>query len=312
MDDRSPEPLISVVIANYNRRDDLRQALVSVAAQDYPRVEVIVADNASTDGSRAMLSREFPEVKIIGLGDNQGMAGYAAGFGHARGELIFQMDNDSLMPEPTVLSEVARRFAEGPPTLAVVATRVEEVRPGDDDLEALRRRDERRGPIATGGFHSGGAGFRRELLAEVGSYSRAVFLYGSELFVQMKLLARGYDILFYPEILMLHRSSGAARSRRGIYFEVRNRLWFMRRFATPVQRLRFIPRMLLHDALYAIAERRPWAVLRAVAEGLGPLPAELRPPLRSPLPAFQAKVEEVGRTFGLRPTVERTWRRLAR
>jgi GT2 family glycosyltransferase len=305
------EPLISVVIANYNRRDDLAAALASVEAQRYPRVETIVVDNASTDGSRTMLARDFPEVKIVGLGENQGMAGYAAGFGHARGELLFQMDNDSLMPTPDVLTEVERRFADGPPTLAAVATRVEEFRPGDD-VETLRRRDERRGPIPTGGFHSGGVGFRRALLAEVGSYSRAVFLYGSELFVQMKLLARGWGVDFFPEILMLHKSSGTARTSRGLYYEVRNRLWFLRRFATRGQQARFLPRMLLHDALWAVAERRPGAVARAVVDGLRPLPAELRPPLRSPLPAFRAKVEEVGRTFGLRPTVERTWRRLAR
>ncbi len=288
---------ISVVIANYNRCDDLRQALLSVRSQEDAAAEVVVVDNASEDASRAMLAAEFPEVRLLALDENLGMAGYSAGFAAARGDVLFQMDNDSLMPDPRVLGEVARRFAEGGPELAGVACRVEEVRP-DDEVEELRARDRRRGPIDSGGFHAGGVGFRKSLLDEVGAYPQEVFLYGSELFLQMGLLARGYRIHYYPEILMLHKSSPAARSSRSVYFELRNRYWFMRRFASAGQRLRFLPAMVIHDAVYALAQRRPGALVRALRDGFAALPGELRRPLRSARPQFVAKVEEVGRRFG--------------
>ena len=61
------QPLVSVVIVNYNRIDDLRQALESIRTQDYSPYEVIVLDNASTDRSMEMLKNEFPEVKTIRL-----------------------------------------------------------------------------------------------------------------------------------------------------------------------------------------------------------------------------------------------------
>ncbi|MEM7585725.1 MAG: hypothetical protein AAF560_20210, partial [Acidobacteriota bacterium] len=205
----------------------------------------------------------------------------------------------SLIPDSNVLGEVAQRFTEGPAELAVVACRVEEWLPESDDIDELRSRDRRRGPIETGGFHSGGVGFRRALLDEAGYYHREIFLYGSELFLQMKLLAHGYRIVHYPEILMLHKSSGVARSPQGLYYELRNRYWFMRRFASRRQRARFIPSMLLYDAVYTLANRRPSAFARAVKHGFGPMPPDLRQAVRSPSAIFQAKIEEVGRRFGL-------------
>ncbi len=290
---------IAVVITNFNRCDDLRQALLSIRRQDYPAAEILVVDNASQDSSREMVTDEFPEVVLIQSDENLGMSGYSLGFTRASSELLFQMDNDSLIPDTTVLGEVARRFEYGPENLAVVACRVEEWRPEIDDVEEFRAREQRRGPINTGGFHSGGVGFRKALLDEVGYYHREIFLYGSELFLQMKLLAKGFTIAYFPEILMLHKSSGVARSPVGLYYELRNRYWFMRRFASTSQRWRFLPSMLVYDAAYTLANRKPNAFFNAVSDGFGSMPSDLRQPLNSSLPNFQAKVEEVGSRFGL-------------
>jgi GT2 family glycosyltransferase len=292
------EGLVTVVIANYNRCQDLREALSSVMAQDYPRVEVIVVDNASRDASQAMMAREFPQVVVVPLAENIGMDGYSVGFRAARGQYIFQMDNDSLIPDAGVLSAVVQRFEAGPPNLAVVATRVEEYSSGAY-IDQLRHRDRRRGPIKTGGFHSGGVGFRRIFLDRVGSYNRAVFLYGSELFLQMKFLAAGYTVMYYPEILMLHKSSPEARSSEGLYYEIRNRYWFLRVFATPWQQFRFFPSMLTHDLAYALFNRAPGVFGRALRDGFGPLPKSLEVPLISHHDDIIIKVAEVGLHFRL-------------
>ena len=302
-------PLITVVIVNFNRCDDLREALLSVRQQDYRRVAILVVDNASGDGSREMLEAEFPEVEVVALTENLGMAGYSVGFEHAGSELLFQMDNDSLMPDPGVLREVARRFDEGPPNLAVVACRVAEYRPGEDRIEELRSHDGPHGPITTGGFHSGGVGLRRSMVTEVGSYHRSVFLYGSELFLEMKLLERGYRVHFFPEILMLHKSSGVARSSRAVYYELRNRYWFMQRFASPRQRLRILPAMLVHDGLYALGKRRLGALFRALRDGFASLPEDLLRPARSSRPQVELRVEEIGRWFKVTDVLRRFARR---
>ena len=302
-------PPVTVVITNYNRRDDLRLALASIERQDYPAHDVIVVDNISTDGSREMLRDEFPRVELIALDDNLGMAGYSVGFERARGDIIFQMDNDSQMPDTTVLSEVVRRFAEGSSKLAAVACRVEEYDMATDDIEVLRAKDERRGPIDSGGFHSGGVAFRRELIARAGYYHRSVFLYGSEMFVEMKLLAEGFDVHFFPEILMLHKSSKVARSGRGLYFELRNRYWFLRRFGDRSHKLRFFPPMLLHDLAYALFKGSLGTYLQAVRHGFGAMPPDLGP-LPSREPRFQERLEEFGRWFGPRALCRRIWQRV--
>jgi GT2 family glycosyltransferase len=286
---------VSVVITNYNRCADLREALRSVQQQNSPPSEIIVVDNASSDGSREMLAGEFPQVCLIALAENIGMDGYSVGFQQARGQFVFQMDNDSLMPTKDVLTQVVERFNETIPPLAIVATRVEEYKTTDDMNEA-RKRDTRIGPLYTGGFHSGGVGFRRDVLEKMGGYNRDVFLYGSELFLQMKFLAAGQAIAFFPEILMLHKSSGVARSERGLYFELRNRYWFMRCFATAEQQRRYLPAMLLHDLVYACGKGKPRAFWRAYREGFGTLPASLTP-IHSNEKQFVDKVDEIGSDF---------------
>lgn len=306
-------PLVSVVIVNFNRRDDLRAALKSVERQDLADREVIVVDNASTDGSREMLAREFPGATVVALDENRGMDGYSEGFRRARGELIFQMDNDSAMPDVDLLSRVAARFRESPGNLAVVATRVEEYDPARDDVEALRRRDGRRGPLPDHGFHSGGVAFRKEAVDRVGYYSREVFLYASELFLQVKLLAAGFLIEYHPELLMLHTSSPRSRNRaRGIYYEVRNRLWFVRAWGTPAQRCRLIPGILLHDAVYGLSRRALGPVVAAFRDGFGALPADIGASGAPRNAAVRRLVEEVGGHFRVARTAGRVLANLRR
>lgn len=306
----STQGLISVVITNYNRRDDLREALQSIQKQDYQNIEIIVVDNISKDGSLEMLATEFPSVQSIPLQENTGMDGYSVGFQQASGEYIFQMDNDSLIPDTTVLSEVVKRFREGPTNLACVATRVEEYHIHRDDIAELRQKDKRRGPINSGAFHSGGVAFRRSLLSHVGYYNRDVFLYVSEPFLGIKILAANYQIHFFPEILMLHKSSGVSRSAQGTYFEMRNRYWFMRCFGTLRQKAMYLPAMIFHDFFYSVYKRVPNAYILAIRDGFRPLPTSLRTPLHSQNPDFVRVVEQAGKSFTMTSLLQRVYKRL--
>jgi GT2 family glycosyltransferase len=269
-----------------------------------------VVDNASTDGSPEMVRTEFPEVKSILLSRNVGMDGYSVACRAAKGEFLFQMDNDSLMPDSTVLSGIGRAFAQVPDDVAILATRVEEFRKGND-AEELRKRDQRCGPLETLGYHSGGVAFRRSLLDRVGYYNEDVFLYGAELFVQMNVLAAGFKILLFPEILMLHRASSTARSKRAIYYETRNRYWFMRHYGTRWQQVKFLPWILLHDFYYALHKRalRQWG--RAMVDGFGELPASLTPCVRCRIPLFQFALRRIASSFSPHITLRRILRRLS-
>jgi len=68
-------PTIAIVILNWNGRTYLEKFLPFVMASTYPGVEVIVADNASTDDSIAFLQKSYPQVRVIALHANLGFAG---------------------------------------------------------------------------------------------------------------------------------------------------------------------------------------------------------------------------------------------
>ena len=68
-------PVAKIVILNWNGVDHLRRFLPSVVAAAPPEVEVVVADNGSTDDSVALLTAEFPTVRVVRLDRNYGFAG---------------------------------------------------------------------------------------------------------------------------------------------------------------------------------------------------------------------------------------------
>ncbi|HRN92699.1 MAG TPA: glycosyltransferase family 2 protein [Ferruginibacter sp.] len=71
---------VAVVILNWNGQSFLEKFLPSVLASTYPRLEIIVADNASTDSSVSWLKQQYPQIRLIQLDKN---AGYAGGYNEA-------------------------------------------------------------------------------------------------------------------------------------------------------------------------------------------------------------------------------------
>ena len=69
------EPLVSIVILNFNGANYLKTFLPSVLATAYQNKEVVVADNGSKDNSLEILAKYFPTVKVIQNPTNEGFAG---------------------------------------------------------------------------------------------------------------------------------------------------------------------------------------------------------------------------------------------
>jgi GT2 family glycosyltransferase len=89
-------PLVSIIIPHWNAVHHLPTCLDSLYAQTYPHVEVIVADNGSTDGSLELLARDYAWVRVLVLGENRGFTGACnAGLEVAQGEFAVLLNNDT-------------------------------------------------------------------------------------------------------------------------------------------------------------------------------------------------------------------------
>ena len=114
-------PDLSICIVTWNCRDYLRALLSSIESErEKVAFEVMVVDNASTDGSASMVKMEFPEVQLICNGCHEGLAksnNLAAQ--HARGELLLFLNDDTVIPSGT-LPMLVQCFEQHPDVCAVM------------------------------------------------------------------------------------------------------------------------------------------------------------------------------------------------
>ena len=93
-------PLVSIIINNYNYGQFLQEAIDSGLNQTYPHIEVVVVDDGSTDNSRDIIKSYGNKIVSV-LKENGGQASaFNAGFAASRGDIICFLDSDDLfMPE---------------------------------------------------------------------------------------------------------------------------------------------------------------------------------------------------------------------
>lgn len=107
------EPPVSVVVVNWNRASDLQRCVESVLEHTtHSRLEVIVVDNGSTDGSAALVRTRWPAVKVIENSRNLGAAAARnQGMAAAQGELIALLDCDTYVID-NVIGRTAQELAD--------------------------------------------------------------------------------------------------------------------------------------------------------------------------------------------------------
>ena len=92
-------PSVSVVILNWNGVNHLKEFLPFVCASSYPTLDIIVGDNASTDGSVKFLSENYPQVRVIVNDQNYGFAaGYNKVLDHIESDYFVLLNSDVEVP----------------------------------------------------------------------------------------------------------------------------------------------------------------------------------------------------------------------
>ncbi|MGH2947280.1 MAG: glycosyltransferase family 2 protein, partial [Solirubrobacteraceae bacterium] len=186
-----------VVIPTWQARDMLERCLDALEADPSPK-RVIVVDNASGDGTVELIRERFPAVTLVELPENLGFGrAVNAGVRAGDGDAIVLINNDVLVEPGFVAAITAPLAADGvgmvaglttiPGTGAVDAFGIEL----DRGLAAYNRG--RHAPPGRLAMPSGGAAaYRRSAWQEVDGFDEALFAYGEDVDLGLRLRARGW------------------------------------------------------------------------------------------------------------------------
>lgn len=224
-------PLVSVVIVTWNRKDDLLRAVRSVQEQSYQHVEIVVVDNASTDGTVEALRQGYPSVRLVLLDRNAGAAGGRnPGIVASRGDIVFLLDSDASLAHDTLGMIVDKLRAE--PDVGAIACKIVNAYTGKLDRYAgwsfseKDRRDQDVEFLAYR-FSEGGCAIRRQVLERVGLFWDRLFFgrEGEEL--SLRIWDCGYKVLYSPRAIVFHHvpPDRIVPTAEREYTDVRNALY---------------------------------------------------------------------------------------
>lgn len=243
------QPELSIIILNYNTKQVLCECLDSIAAHGNPRWEVIVVDNASTDGSRE-LPHTYSWARWLLLDQNLGFAaGNNKGLALAKGKYLMLLNSDTEISDVSRLDEAVEYMRKSRDVGAVTPS----VRLRDGSLDWASHRGTPTlwtaftygtglehilgGSILGrwfGGYHLTWKDLRiahevdavtgaamivsRVVLEKVGGLDERFFMYGEDLDWCFRIRSAGFKIIYFPESVVLHKKgqSGIHKQERSL------------------------------------------------------------------------------------------------
>ena len=249
-----------IVILNWNGEKHLRRFLPGVVAAAPEGVGVTVADNGSTDGSVALLRREFPAVRVVSLDRNYGFAeGYNRAIDEIEADYCILLNSDVETPRGWL--EPILRVLDEHPDVAAAAPK----------LRSCERRERFEYAGAAGGyidflgypfcrgrilkcverdegqydderdvFWVSGAAFccHRDVFRQLGGFDASFFAHMEEIDLCWRMQLAGYRVRIVPQSCVYHLGGGtlAAESPAKVFYNHRNNLVMLFKCAPPVQR----------------------------------------------------------------------------
>ncbi len=255
---------VSIVILSYNRKEELKDSLKKILSYGLKNLEIIVVDNASTDGTKEMIKNDFPLIKLIPVDKNIGVAAYNKGFKKASGDYILILDDDSY-PDKGTIEKMIKTF-EKDEKIGIIAL---DVRSEDYSGNKEKFSEEKTNKISyIMGFNGAGAGLRKSVFNEVGGYPDEFFLYWNEMDLSIRVLNAGYKIVWLPGAVVYHKFSPKNReSERGPFFYTRNLFWIILKYF-PLNRLILSIIKMIYLCIYFSLEQRTLIYLKAMTNSI--------------------------------------------
>jgi len=280
---------VSIIIVNWNTQDILRNCLQSIYEQaGGVHFEVIVIDNASTDGSAEMVMTKFPQVVLI---ENSGNRGFATannqGLAIAGGRYVLLLNSDTVVLDSAISKIVS--FADAHPEAAVVGCRVlnpnKTLQPtcfmfpsilnmllsstylyklfpksrffGRERMTWWDRNDIREVDVVTGCFML----VRQKAIEQVGIMDERFFIYGEETDWCCRFKKAGWAVMFTPSAEIIH-FGGASTARMGNNMTLQLRGGILQFIVKHHSRSVYMLACILTGAFFAV--RIPFWLIRTV------------------------------------------------
>jgi len=244
-------PAVSIIILNYNGREDTLACLRSLEHLTYPSVEVVIVDNGSTDGSVDAFRAQHPRFKLIETGANLGFTGgnnigirYALDHG---ADYIMLLNNDTVVA-PDLLDPMVQAM-EADPAIGVTGPMIYYYDSPETIWSAGGGIDWSRGVTWMIGIDEEDKGqfglsprpvdfvtgcailARRAVWEKVGLLDDKFFMYYEETEWCVRARRAGFQIVHIPTAMVWHKISPAQRAASILtyYYMTRNRLLFLYR-----------------------------------------------------------------------------------
>ncbi|MGH9512767.1 MAG: glycosyltransferase family 2 protein [Terriglobales bacterium] len=234
------KPRISVVVVSWNTKKLVADCLDSLkGAHLSAGMEIVLVDNASTDGTVELVRRKFPDVKVIQNSENLGFArANNIGIGFTSGEYICLINSDVVVP-PDCLQKM-EAYLSGQPRIGMLGPKMilpdgsigqscmRFPTPWNWFCRALALDSLFKGSKIFGDFMMSGFAYdrtedvevltgwfwmiRRRAMEEVGLLEEQFFMYGEDIDWPKRFHTHGWRVVFYPEAQAIHHCAGSSSS----------------------------------------------------------------------------------------------------
>jgi hypothetical protein len=292
--DATSNPRVAIVIVTWNGRAHLERCLDALAVQTFRYFEVVVVDNASSDGTVEMLDARYPDVRLLRNEANLGFApANNIGIRATTAPYVVTLNNDTI-PDPGWLAALVDA-ADADPSVGSVASKMVFAHDpatinscgialdpagiawdlwGGRPSRLVDRPREVFGPCA------GAALYRRAMLDDVGLFDDDFFAYSEDVDLAWRARLRGWRCVLAPTAVVQHAHSGTLGEGSPIkrFLLARNKVWVVTKCATDEHLRRWLPIVLLYDvgaATFGVLHQHDWASVRGRLAGLRALPKVL-------------------------------------
>ena len=235
-------PLVSIVVICWNNKRYLNDCLSSVLSLAYPNIEVLLTDNASSDGSADYVRQNFPPITVIQNEKNLGFAeGNNVAMRQAKGKYVVTLNPDTKVDERWI--EELVKVAEKDKRIGSCASKVLFLN-NPKRIDSVGELILRTGDAMGKGFYSidrgqydeqeeifgvtAGAGFyRKRMLNEIGLFDKDLFTWYEDVDLMWRIRLTGWKCIYVPSAIVYHHHSGTVDDLNPmkIYYLHRNRLY---------------------------------------------------------------------------------------